>query len=102
MSRDPIVQQVIDKLKERSDAGYKKYGVTLQNDDQPLHVWLNHLQEELLDAANYIQKLKSLTSEMMEDKMIKDFEVIDPHHISAYPEPDFGDMWTTNTTWEKR
>ena len=29
---------------------------------------------------------------------LNDIEVTDPETVSAYPEPDYGDMWTTNTT----
>ena len=55
---DKIVQQVIDKFNQRSEVGIKKYGTTLEqnnNDD-----FLNHLQEELMDAILYIEKLKSI------------------------------------------
>ena len=58
--RDIIIQQVIDKIKSRSDVGFKKYGVTLKDDDQPLNVWLTHIQEELMDAVNYIEKAKDV------------------------------------------
>jgi len=60
MTRDIIIQQVIDKIKSRSDVGFKKYGVTLKDDDQPLDVWLTHIQEELMDAVNYIEKAKDV------------------------------------------
>jgi hypothetical protein len=56
--KDKIVQQVIDKFNQRSEIGIKKYGTTLEqnnNDD-----FLNHLQEELMDAILYIEKLKSI------------------------------------------
>ena len=46
--------------RSRSDVGYKKYGVTLDEDVPDLQKWLQHLQEELLDAANYVEKLKSV------------------------------------------
>lgn len=58
--RDIIIQQVIDKIKSRSDVGFKKYGVTLKDDNQPLDVWLTHIQEELMDAVNYIEKAKDV------------------------------------------
>lgn len=60
MTRDVIIQQVIEKIKSRSDVGFKKYGVTLKDDDQPLDVWLTHIQEELMDAVNYIEKAKDV------------------------------------------
>jgi len=53
--RDKIIEQVVNKIKRRSDVGYKKYGVTLYDDDQPLDAWLTHLQEELMDAVNYLE-----------------------------------------------
>ncbi len=60
--RDPIIEKVCDQLVSRSDVGYKKYGVTLAEDAPDLQKWLQHLQEELLDAANYVEKLKSVLS----------------------------------------
>lgn len=57
-SEDSIVQEVIDKFYSRSDAVIKKYGTTLDRDDLNLTQWLNHLQEELMDAILYIEKLK--------------------------------------------
>lgn len=56
---DKIVEQVRDKFTERSEVGVAKYGVTLERDDLSLVDWLNHLQEELMDATLYIQKLKN-------------------------------------------
>jgi hypothetical protein len=58
--RDIIIEQVINKIKSRSDVGFKKYGVTLKDDDQSLDVWLTHIQEELMDAVNYIEKAKDV------------------------------------------
>ena len=60
MTRDVIIDRVIEKIKSRSDVGFKKYGVTLKDDDQPLDVWLTHIQEELMDAVNYIEKVKDV------------------------------------------
>lgn len=55
---DPIVEAVVKKFRDRSNVGFKKYGTTLEanNTDD----FLNHLQEELMDAVNYIEKLKSI------------------------------------------
>lgn len=65
--RDPVVEKVVDKFVSRSDVGFKKYGVTLDQDSSNLFEWLNHIQEELMDATLYIQKLKEKTSEEMQD-----------------------------------
>jgi hypothetical protein len=55
---DPILIKVYSKYQERSNKGIKKYGTTLENNSLPLMDWLNHLQEELMDATLYIEKLK--------------------------------------------
>ena len=69
--RDKIIERVINKIKSRSDVGYKKYGVTLKDDDQPLHVWLTHIQEELMDAVNYIEKAKMVLGDEIEEAMLR-------------------------------
>ncbi len=56
---DPIVLKVLSKYYERSQLGIKKYGRTLDRDDLNLTDWLNHLQEELMDATLYIEKIKA-------------------------------------------
>ena len=58
--RDVIIERVIQKFKNRSDVGFKKYGVTLKDDDLPFDMWLTHIQEELMDAVNYIEKAKDV------------------------------------------
>ena len=67
MTRDKIIERVINKIKSRSDVGFKKYGVTLKDDDQPLDVWLTHIQEELMDAVNYIEKAKAVLTDEIEE-----------------------------------
>jgi len=37
--------------------GEVKYGVTMERADLTLLEWLQHLQEELMDAAVYVQRL---------------------------------------------
>jgi hypothetical protein len=56
--KDPIVESIIDRFKERSDEGIKKYGVTMARKDLSSLEWLIHLQEELMDAILYAEKLK--------------------------------------------
>jgi hypothetical protein len=58
---DGIVNRVIDLFKKRSERGLKKYGTTLDRNDLTHVEWLQHLQEELMDAALYIEKLKDET-----------------------------------------
>jgi hypothetical protein len=72
--RDQIIKQVVNKIMSRSDVGFKKYGVTLHEDEQTLDTWLNHLQEELMDAVNYIEKARMVLREEIEECYIKDKE----------------------------
>ena len=58
--KDSIVESVINKYKERSEKGIETYGTTLDRNDLSRLEWLNHLQEELMDAVNYIEKLKQI------------------------------------------
>ena len=55
---DSIVGSLVSRFKERSEAGIKKYGVTLDRNDLSRLEWRIHLQEELMDATLYIEKLK--------------------------------------------
>ena len=74
--RDKIIEQVINKIKSRSDVGFKKYGVTLKDDDQTLDTWLKHIQEELMDAVNYIEKPRSVLREEIEECYVRDAQEI--------------------------
>jgi hypothetical protein len=73
--RDPVVERVVDKFVSRSDIGFAKYGVTLEDDKSNLFVWINHLQEELMDAVLYMQKLKESSTEEMQEVLLKNIEV---------------------------
>ena len=55
---DKIVQAVIEAYKERSKVGIEKYGKTMEREDLSALDWLQHLQEELMDATLYIESLK--------------------------------------------
>jgi cob(I)alamin adenosyltransferase len=79
--RDKIIERVINKIKSRSDTGYKKYGVTLKDDEQTLDTWLNHIQEELMDAVNYIEKAREVLRDEIEEAMLKRIEVHDEETI---------------------
>jgi len=74
--RDKVIERVINKIKSRSDVGYKKYGVTLQDDDQSLETWLTHIQEELMDAVNYIEKAKLVLCDEIEECMLERAELV--------------------------
>lgn len=72
--RDPVVERVVDKFITRSDVGFKKYGITLDNDPSDVFAWINHLQEELMDATLYLQKLKETTSVELQEALLKKYE----------------------------
>jgi hypothetical protein len=61
-TKDTIVQSVIEKFSKRSELGIQKYGTTLDRDDLTAEAWTNHVQEELMDAILYLEKLKKVLS----------------------------------------
>lgn len=54
---DKIVREVVTKYKQRSDTGIKKYNTTLEENNTD--DFLVHLQQELMDATLYVEKLLS-------------------------------------------
>ena len=56
---DVNVDNVVNSFHNRMEAGYKKYGVTTERKDIDLMGWLQHLQEELMDASIYVERIKS-------------------------------------------
>ena len=69
--RDPVVKRVVNKFVSRSDVGFAKYGMTLQDDPSNMFEWLNHLQEELMDAVLYLQKAKEVYTDDYMDATFK-------------------------------
>jgi len=57
---DGIVDDVLYKYKGRSSVGIEKYGTTLENSKEDKIAFINHLQEELMDATLYCEKLLKL------------------------------------------
>ena len=60
MQKDEIVESVINEFRLRSERGIKKYGTTLQENELSHLEWLKHLQEELMDAVLYLEKVKQI------------------------------------------
>jgi hypothetical protein len=58
--QDSVVQSVINKFKQRSEVGIKKYNTTLDRDDLKKQDWIEHAQEEAMDLILYLEKLKRL------------------------------------------
>jgi len=61
--RDPLVEQVVDQFIERSDVGFEKYKVTLDEErktgTKDLGKYLQDTKEELMDAVLYIQSAQN-------------------------------------------
>ena len=70
--RDPVVKRVVDKFRERSNAGYEKYGTTLHEQRttkiKGLMKYLIDIQEELMDAVLYIQTAQEELKDMLNEK----------------------------------
>lgn len=109
--RDPVVQSVVNKFVDRSDVGFAKYKMTMRDDRSDVFVWLNHLQEELMDATLYLQRLKEEISTLREEKALlkelNDIDIIDAFEFkppkkkkkvkvkkSSGPKPGRGDHYT--------
>lgn len=55
-----IEDKVCKKIQQRADIGEKKYNATMERGDLSFFDWITHLQEELMDAVVYIEKIKSI------------------------------------------
>ena len=53
-----IEERVAKQILDRAKVGEAKYGKTMERNDLDLMAWLQNLQEELMDAAVYVEKLK--------------------------------------------
>lgn len=50
--------KVVAAILHRAELGLNKYGTSVARTDLDLLAWLQHLQEELMDAAVYIERIK--------------------------------------------
>lgn len=56
--KDQIVENVKTLYDIRAIKGKNRYGVTMDRNDLSFVEWIIHLQEELMDATIYLEKLK--------------------------------------------
>ena len=61
-TKDSIVNSVIHSFIQRSNVGLQKYGTTLDRDDLSVLEWIQHAQEEHMDAILYLEKLKTVVA----------------------------------------
>ena len=62
-----IEDEVCEEIKERAAKGLAKYGVSMEREDLGTQAWLQHLLEELLDAAVYVKRLQKEYAEIEKD-----------------------------------
>ena len=78
-TKDKIVQAVLRKMDDRSLVGQKKYGSTMhdeiQTGEKDLHMFLNDVQEEIMDALLYIEAAKRCLQDEIEESMLKQINV---------------------------
>lgn len=55
---DPIVESVVNQLRDRSVVGIRKYGTTLDRNDLTFGEWIQHALEESMDLTLYLTKMK--------------------------------------------
>lgn len=65
---DSIVSSVIHKFEQRAVFGKNKYGTDLDRKDLHFLEWVQHYQEELMDAILYLEKMKITYNENNEDE----------------------------------
>jgi hypothetical protein len=53
---DPIIVDILERIKSRSDKGMQTYGVPMTRPDVTTVEWLRHAQEEAMDLAIYLER----------------------------------------------
>jgi hypothetical protein len=55
---DKIVESVVNQMIKRSEIGFIKYGKTLERDDYTPLDWIVEAQQEAMDLALYLERIK--------------------------------------------
>ena len=58
MRDNPILWAVQERLDKQTAKGIEKYGTTVQKEDYTTTGWIEHTQDELVDALVYLETLK--------------------------------------------
>lgn len=61
---DSVVTSVINSFIKRSNIGLKKYGTNLDRKDLSFLDWVQHAQEEHMDAILYLEKIKQMSVDL--------------------------------------
>ncbi len=79
-TQDKIVEEVIEKIDQRSLVGQKKYGAMMMEEvegkDKDLNDFLTDVQEEIMDALLYIQAARHCLRDEVEECMINRMNII--------------------------
>jgi len=62
---EEIEERIIEKIRQRRDVGLKKYGVSMKRTDLTALEWLDHAQNESLNRAIYLEKLKDILQKIL-------------------------------------
>jgi len=75
---DKIVQQVIEKIDQRSLIGQAKYGAMMMEEveGKDLNDFLIDVQEEIMDALLYIQAARACLRDEVEEAMLNRMNII--------------------------
>jgi len=58
LTKDPLVQRILERFAKRSDNGIKKYGKTMLQATKSIDQWIDDAQEESWDKIVYLEKIK--------------------------------------------
>ena len=83
-----IEERVIELIRQRAEAGQAKYGTTMEREDLRPSEWLRHLQEELLDAAIYVQKLMDIQNDLAREVAQLAIESVERQKVLAVLEAE--------------
>jgi len=67
MTKDKMIQKIMQRMSKRADDGIKKYGSTMLHSKKSFVAWIDDAQEELWDAIVYLEKLKTLMDLELEE-----------------------------------
>jgi len=63
-----IEDSVCEKIQDRAKVGLEKYDTTMERKDLTFVEWIKHLQEELMDALVYSEKVLGIIDIEPEEK----------------------------------
>lgn len=58
LTRDPLVQRILERFAKRSESGIKKFKRTMLEATKSIDQWIDDAQEESWDKIVYLEKIK--------------------------------------------